>query len=117
MSKSQKVLMIFAALELVSALITGFAAVQTGGVSLWLRAIVSLLTVYLLFAAAKDASKISGAWIILLVILILSVLNLVLALFSGFAGDGKTAVAAYGIVIALNLAAFLAANNVKKQAK
>ena len=58
--------------------------------------------------------KAGGAWIILLVDVILSVLELVFALNGG--ADG-TMIVSVGIAIVLNLIAFIAANNVKKQGK
>ena len=114
MSKSQKVLRVFGVLEIVQAVLYAFEAYQGGGLSGWINVVVSLLAAYLLLAAAKDASKAMGAWIILLVDVILSVLELVLALNGG--ADGK-ALLSIGIAIALNLIAFIAANNVKKQGK
>jgi len=113
MSKSQKVLKAFGILELLSAILNVVTAIQSGGISPWASAVVSLLTAYLLFAAAKDASKIGGAWIVVLVGLILSALEFVLALNGG----SKDMLAAAGISVVLNLIVFIAANNVKKQAK
>ena len=113
MSKSQKVLRAFGILELLSAIINVVTAIQGGGVSKWLSAVASLLTAYLLFAAAKDAKKIGGAWAVVLLALILSVLDLVFAI-SGGTGE-MVGVAGLGVV--LNLIVFIAANNVKKQAK
>ncbi len=128
MSKSQKVLMTFAVLELIIAVFGVGNAIQTGGISPWLGVVVSLLTAYLLYAAAKDASKIMGAWIILLVNLILNALNLLLAAAgvgaAASAGLDKSVVGAGAgmliisvLVLALTVVAFLAANNVKKQGK
>ncbi len=126
MSKNQKTLMVFAVLEIIYALISLRNAIQSGGISPWLSVVVYLLTAYLLYAAAKDASKIMGAWIILLVNLILNALHMLLTLIgvgaaSGGMGDSSTLVGAgvivlivYGIIIALNVVAFVAANNIKK---
>lgn len=113
MSGSQKVLKVFGILELLMAIFAVVSAVQSGGVSPWLSVVVSLLAAYLLLAAAKDASKVMGAWLILLVDLVLSILELVFAL-SG--GKGTMVIVASVIAIVLNLIAFIAANNVKKQA-
>ena len=114
MSKSQKVLRVFGILEIVQAVLYAVEAVQGGSISGWINVVVSLLAAYLLLAAAKDASKAGGAWIILLVDVILSVLELVFALNGG--ADG-TMIVSVGIAIVLNLIAFIAANNVKKQGK
>lgn len=115
MSKSQKVLKVFAVLELISGIL-GLAGrfLGEGGGSTVVSAVVSLLSAYLLFAAAKDASKIMGAWCITLLDLILSVFEVMFA-FNGGA-DGPVMVGT-ALAIVLNLIAFLAANNVKKQAK
>ena len=71
-----------------------------------------LLAGIVLLAAAKDAKKAGGAWLITLVDLILSVVELVFALSGG--ADGSTFIACI-VAIVLNLIAFIAANNVKKQ--
>ena len=76
--------------------------------------VVSLLAAYLLLAAAKDASRIGGAWIFVLVSLILSIAELGFAVSGG--GDAAALIAPI-IAIVLNLIAFIAANNVKKQYK
>ena len=73
----------------------------------------SLLTAYLLFAAAKDAKKIGGAWGVVLVALIVSVLNLVLAISAG----SSEMIGVAGLAVVMNLIVFIAANNVKKQVK
>ena len=128
MSKNQTTLMVFAVLELIGALVSLRSAIQSGGLFPWLSVVVSLLTAYLLYAAAKDASKIMGAWIILLVNLILNALQLLLTLVgvgaaAGGVGDSGTLVGAgvmvlivYGVIIALNIVAFVAANNIKTTA-
>ena len=112
MSGSQKVLKVFGVLELICAVINIVSAIQGAGAVMWGETVVSLLSAYLLFAAAKDTGKIMGAWIITLVSLILSVLSLILAI-SG--GEGVMMVGTV-IALVLNLIAFIAANNVKKQA-
>ena len=63
---------------------------------------------------AKDAKKAGGAWLITLVDLILSIAELGLGLSGG--ADGSLFIGC-GIAIVLNLIAFIAANNVKKQGK
>lgn len=114
MSNSQKVLRVFGVLEIMMAILAAVGAVMTGGVAAWLGVAVSLVTGYLLLLAAKDASKISGAWLISLVGLILNALSLVLSL----TGSGDKLQIVSGIIaVALSLAVFIAANNVKKQAK
>ena len=77
-------------------------------------AVLYLLAAILLFMAAKDAEKAGGAWLITLVDLIFSIADLGF----GIAGDadGITFMAC-GVAIVLNLIAFIAANNVKKQGK
>lgn len=114
MSKSQKVLKVFGILELVVAVFGVFIALQGGGAVGWSSFGFSLLTAILLLQAAKDASKVTGAWLFVLVALILSVAELVLALNGG--ADKVTIIGAV-VAIILNLIAFIAANNVKKQAK
>lgn len=115
MSKSQKVLRVFAVLELISGILVlvGMFMGQGGG-SRVASVVVSLLSAYLLLAAAKDASKIMGAWWITLLDLILSVFEVMFA-FNGGA-DGQVVVGTV-LGVVLNLIVFLAANNVKKQAK
>lgn len=73
----------------------------------------SLLTAYLLFAAGKDAKKIGGAWVVVLIALILSVLQLVLAI----AGSADEMIGVSVLSVVMNFIVFIAANNVKKQAK
>ncbi len=128
MSKSQKILAAFAVLELIIAVFGVGNAIQTGGISPWLGVLLALLTAYLLYAAAKDASRIMGAWILLLVNLILNSLNLLLAaaglgaaasagLDSSVVKAGTGMVILSILVLALTIVAFLAANDVKKQGK
>lgn len=114
MSNSQKVLRIFGILEILMAILAAVGAVLTGGIAAWLGVFVSLVTGYLLLLAAKDASKIGGAWLVTLVSLILNALSLILSLTGG--GD-KLQIVSGIIAVALSLAVFVAANNVKKQAK
>lgn len=113
MSESQKLLRAFGILEFLSAVVNVVTAVQGGGISSWVSAVVSLLTAYLLFAAAKDAKKIGGAWVVVLLGLILSVLDLVLAI----SGGGGEMIGVAGLGVVLNFIVFIAADNVKKQAK
>ncbi len=112
MSGSQKVLRVFGIVEILMA-IFAVAGALMGGSIMWGNAAFSLLSAVLLLEAAKDAGKATGAWLILLVDLVLSVLELVFALQDG---SGEIALGA-GVAIVLNLIAFIAANNVKKQAK
>ena len=114
MSKSQKVLKIFGVLELLLAALGVVIALQGGGAVSWVSFGFSLVTAVALLQAAKDASKITGAWLLVLVALILSVADLVLALNGG---ADKVTIIGTVIAIILNLIAFIAAHNVKKQAK
>lgn len=115
MSGSQKVLKVFGILELISGILGVIGALMGGASAVsWTSAVVSLLAAYLLLTAAKDASKIGGAWIFVLVGLILSIAELAFAVSGG--GDKVTIIAAV-IAIVLNLIVFLAANNVKKEYK
>ena len=114
MSNSQKVLRVFGFLEIVLAVLIAVGAIRGGSITSWLSVIVSLLLAYLLLAAAKDASKIGGAWWVLLLSLIISVLDLVLAITGDY---DAMMIVGIAIVILLNLIAFIAANNVKKQAR
>ncbi len=116
MSQSQKVLKIFGLLEIVLAIISAVGAVRGGGAASWGSAAFSVLTAVILLSAAKDASKIGAAWLITFVNLVLSVLELILAL-NNSAPDKKTLIIGAGIAIVLNLIVFIAANNVKKQNK
>lgn len=112
MSGSQKVLRVFGIVEILMA-IFAVAGALMGGSLMWGNAGFSLMAGIFLLEAARDARKVTGAWLILLVDLVLSVLELVFALQGG---SGETVIGA-GVAIVLNLIAFLAANNVKKQAK
>ena len=113
MSGSQKVLRVFGVLELIGAILGVVGAVMGGAAAVsWTSVVVSLLAAYLLLAAAKDASKIGGAWIWVLVSLILSIADLGFAISGG--GDAAVLIAPI-IALVLNLIAFIAANNVKKQ--
>ena len=114
MSESQKVLKVFAILEIVLAVIAVAGAVHAGGAASWGSAAFSVLTAVILFSAAKDASKIVAAWLITFVNLVLSVLELILALNSS-APDKETLIIGAAVTIVLNLIVFIAANNVKKQ--
>ena len=113
MSGSQKTLRVFGIIEIISAVLNAVSAFQ-GAATSWLTVASSLLAGYLLLAAAKNPENIMPAWIITLVSLILSVLGTILVLTSG--GDVGTIVGE-AIALVLNLVAFIAANNVKKQVK
>lgn len=117
MSGSQKVLRVFGILELIGGVLGAVGAVSSafagvGAAVSWGSVIISFLAGYLLLAASKDASKVGGAWLIVLVDLVLSVLELLFAFNSGKGASTAGAV----IAIVLNLIVFIAANNVKKQA-
>ena len=113
MSGSQKTLRVFGIIEIISAVLNAVSAFQ-GAATSWLTVAASLLAGYLLLTAAKNPEKIMPAWIITLASLILSLLGLILVLTSG--GDVGTIVGE-AIALVLNLVAFIAANNVKKQVK
>lgn len=114
MSKSQKVLKVFAVFEVLIAAYYVYLGIASGNVAAFVSVALYLLAAFLLFAAAKDATKAKGAWLITLVDLVLSILELVFAI----SGDGDVSVfAAGGIAVVLNLIAFIAANNVKRQGK
>lgn len=129
MSKRQKVLMVFGILQIIGAVSSVGIAILDGDPSSWVDVIIFGISAYLVLAAARDASKIMGAWIILLVVVIRSALSLVrtivgdgvLVIANGgvlaVTGGGNGIVIAIGAVdLALSLFAFIAANNVKKQA-
>ena len=82
-------------------------------VSAWTGVAVAAVSAYLLLAAAKDASKVIGAWVIVLVDLILAAIELVLAITDN---KGTEVVVGSVVAIILSLIEFIAANNVKKQA-
>ena len=115
MSGSQKTLRVFGILELLLAIGGAVFAITGGEPISWLSVVASLLAAYLLLAAAKDARKAGGAWTITLLELILSILSMVLS-FAGGGADGTVIVGSV-IAILVNLIAFIAANNVKKQGK
>ena len=115
MSGSQKTLRVFGILELLLAIGGAVFAITSGEPISWLSVVASLLAAYLLLAAAKDARKAGGAWAITLLELILSILSTILSLSGGDA-DGAV-IAGSAVAILVNLIAFIAANNVKKQAK
>ena len=114
MTGRQKVLKVFGILEIISAVLAAVGAIAGGTAMPWLSVVVSLLSAHLLLAAAKDASKVGGAWVILLLNLVLSVAELAFAVSGG--ADGATLLGAI-ISIIINLIGFIAANNVKKQRK
>ena len=111
MSKNQKILRIFGILEIVSAIIGAIAAIRGAGAVTWGTVAFSLITGLALLQAAKDASKIMGAWLLVLVSLVLSAAEILFALNGS--GDLISSI----IATVLNLIAFVAANNVKKQGK
>ena len=115
MSGSQKALRVFGVLELLMAIGNAVVAITGDAPTYWVSAVASLLAAYLLFAAAKDARKAGGAWAITLLELILSILSTVF-LFSEGGAEG-TMIIGSAISILVNLIAFIAANNVKKQGK
>ena len=114
MSKSQKVLKIFGVLELLIAAYYVFLGITGDSIASFISAVLYLLAGILLLAAAKDATKANGAWLITLVDLILSIVELVMAL--GGDADGSFFVGCV-VAVVLNLVAFIAANNVKRQGK
>ena len=113
MSKSQKILSVFGIVELAEAVFFAGSGYAGGGAGAWISMVVSLVACIMLFIAAKDASKALGAWYILLVGLIVSVIALIINL----AGEGKGILFAIGgvISVAANVVAFIAVNNVKRQ--
>ncbi len=112
MSKSQKVLRVFGILEIVMAVLGVVGIVLGGSVSAWTGVAVAAVSAYLLLAAAKDASKVMGAWVIVQVDLILAAIELVLAITDN---KGTEVVVGSVVAIILSLIEFIAANNVKKQ--
>ena len=80
MSKNQKILRIFGILEIVSAIIGAIAAIRGAGAVTWGTVAFSLITGLALLQAAKDASKIMGAWLLVLVSLVLSAAEILFAL-------------------------------------
>lgn len=114
MSGSQKVLKVFGVLELLLAVYYAFLGIAGENAVPFVSAALSLLACILLFAAAKDAKKAGGAWLIILVDLILSIAELGFSLSGG--ADGITFIGCI-VAIILNFVAFIAANNVKRQGK
>lgn len=114
MSGSQKVLKVFGVFELLIAAYYVFLGIMGENVAAFVSAALYLLAAILLFMAAKDATKAGGAWLITLVDLILSIVEGVFAMSGG--ADGSFFIGC-GIAIVLNLIAFIAANNVKRQGK
>lgn len=114
MSGSQKVLKVFGVFELLIAVFYVILGISGGYPSAFVSAALYLLAGFLLFVAAKDATKAGGAWLITLIDLILSIFELVFAVTGG--GDAGIFIGC-GVAIVLNLIAFIAANNVKRQGK
>lgn len=114
MSGSQKLLKVFGVLELLIAVYYAVMGLMGGSIPSLISAVLYLLAGILLLAAAKDAKKAGGAWLITLVDLILSVAEFGFALSGG--ADAATFLGCI-VAIILNLIAFIAANNVKKQGK
>jgi hypothetical protein len=98
-------------LNLLRTLIGAIAAIRGAGAVTWGTVAFSLITGLALLQAAKDASKIMGAWLLVLVSLVLSAAEILFALNGS--GDLVSSI----IATVLNLIAFVAANNVKKQGK
>ena len=114
MSGSQKVLKVFSIFEVLIAAYYVYLGITGETITSFVSAALYLVAAFLLFVAAKDATKAGGAWLITLVDLVLSLVELVFALTGG--ADGPVFVGG-GIAIVLNLIAFIAANNVKRQGK
>lgn len=114
MTGSQKVLRVFGILELLLAVVGAIMAMKSGGAAAWLSVAVSAIAAVLLLIAAADASKIMGAWFFVLISLVLSALDLVLAIVGS---KGTLVIVSTVIAVVLNLIVFIAANNVKRQAK
>ena len=114
MSGSQKVLKVCGVFELLIAVYYVFIGIAGANASALVSAATGLLTTILLFTAAKDATKAGGAWLIILVDLVLSIVELVFAL-SG--GAEESVFIGIGVAILLNVIAFIAVNNVKRQGK
>ena len=112
MSRSQKVLNVFGILELLVAAYYAYLGIVGGSAASFVSAALYLLAGILLLAAAKDAKKAGGAWLITLVDLILSIAEFGFALSGG--ADGSVFIGCI-VAIVLNLIAFIAANNVRKQ--
>ncbi len=112
MSKSQKILMLFAVFELVEAVFFAGSGYQGGGIGAWVGMAVALLSGILLFVAAKDAKKAFGAWLVILISLILSAAELIITVVRGKATT--IIVVTSVIAIVLNLIAFVAVHNVRK---
>mgnify|MGYP006988826398 CR=1 FL=1 len=112
MSGSQKVLKVFGILELLIAVYYAYLGIAGDSPAAFVSAALYLVACFLLLAAAKDAKKAGGAWLITLVDLILSIAELGFAVSGD--GDGSVFIACI-VAIVLNLIAFIAANNVKKQ--
>ena len=113
-SGSQKVLRVFGVFELLIAAFYVYFGMAGESVAEFVSAALYLLAAILLFIAAKDATKAGGAWLITLVDLILSLVELLFAL------NGESDAIVFiggGIAIVLNLIAFIAANIVKRQGK
>ena len=114
MSGSQKVLKVFGVLELLIGVYYVVLGISGEYAAAFVSAALYLLAGFLLLAAAKDATKAGGAWLITLVDLILSIADLGFALGGG--ADEIVFISAC-VAIVLNLIAFIAANNVKRQGK
>ena len=114
MSGSQKVLKVFSIFEVLIAAYYVYLGIAGETITSFVSAALYLVAAFLLFVAAKDATKAGGAWLITIVDLVLSIAELGLALIGG--ADASVFIAC-GVAIVLNLIAFIAANNVKRQGK
>ena len=114
MSGSQKVLRVFGVFEVLIAIYYAYLGIMGDNVSAFVSVALYLLTAILMFVAAKDATKAGGAFLITLVSLVLSIIELLFALSGG--GDTNTFIAGV-VAIILNLIAFIAAGNVRRQGR
>ena len=111
MNEHRKTLLLFGYVELFSALLSLFGGFLGGGLTSWTGLVTSLLSAYLLLAAAEDPQKIFGAWLITLVDLVLSVAGGAMKIVGG---ADLTTIIGTAIAVIINFVVFNAANSIKK---
>lgn len=110
MTKDQKILQLLGIIEFVSAMVNLLNAVQGSEPFLWVRVAGSLLSAFILLAAVKNLKMIRAAWFIIMLDVVFCAAELYIV------RNGSTAgiITAVGAIV-LNIIAFIAANNIKKQ--
>ncbi len=118
MSGSQKVLRFLGILDIVMCGVAFVAMILGKGEMSVISMILSVIEGCLFLIAASDASKYFGAWLFSLVQVILGSVATGLVVGAIFLNKAEmTYLIASGIALALSVIGYIAANNVRKQAK